>query len=210
MPHRKPSQRVHDSIPLPVEVGEIIINQLSDDTEALRNCALTCRSWATRSQFHLLRAIRVKTRAQLDALYVHFDAHPRRRALVHSVTMAPSSPEELVYLLGIFPPALLARLPNLRTWVIDGVGGENLKTSGPRALFFHKTTLIQLRYTGIEELHLSHILFASEAEFIRLIGSLRHLRRLRYTHVRFRKPEGDLISPNPAPRIFCVVCLYSM
>ncbi len=162
MPHRKPAHRLSNSLqPLPLEVEESIIDHLSDDTEALRNCALTCRSWATRSQFHLFRAIRVKTRAQLDALYDYFDAHPRRRTLVHSVTMAPGSPKELGYLLGIFPPTLLTKLPNVRTWAIEGADdADPTAFSRRRILSFHKTTLTQLRYTGVEELHLSHILFA--------------------------------------------------
>ncbi|KAI1782669.1 hypothetical protein LXA43DRAFT_957125 [Ganoderma leucocontextum] len=112
MPHRKSPKA---ALPyLPLEVEEIIIDQLSDNTNALRSCTLTRRSWVTRSQFHLLQAIRIKTRAQLDVLYRHFDANPPRRALVRSVTVAPDSPKERAYLLGIFPHALLTGLPNLR------------------------------------------------------------------------------------------------
>ena len=202
MSRRKPFQR-NLKCPLPVEVEEVIIDHLSDDTEALRNCALICRSWATRSQFHLFQAIRVKTRAQLYALSDHFDAYPRRRTLVHSITMAPDSPKELGYLLGIFPRALLSRLPKIRTWAVQGDSGDDPNTtsdSRPRALSCHKTTLTQLRYTGIEELHISHIQFVSDGEFIRLLGSFRRLRHLQYTHVHVRK-HGSMIPPNLATRI---------
>ena len=155
-PHRMPFQRLWRPCLLPLEVEERIIDHLqrSDDTEALRNCALTCRAWAVRSQFHLFRAIRVKTGIQLDALYDHFDTYPRRRTLVHSVTMAPGSSEELHYLLGVFPPALLTKLPNVRTWAIQGAddNGSKKTSSRPRALSFHKATLTQLRYSRIEQL----------------------------------------------------------
>lgn len=54
----------HRSIPLPTDVIEQIIDtialleSISERSQALRNCALTCKSWLPRSQYNLFRRVR--------------------------------------------------------------------------------------------------------------------------------------------------------
>ena len=196
MLRRKQSKQIPHGLPL--EVQEIVLDQLSGDVQSLRNCSLVCRSWLPRSIFHLLRAVHIETGAQLDAFCDYLDSHPQRRPLVHSVTMAPILPKEHASLLGTFSSQLLTGLPSLRKWVVRGAGDGHRTQS--RKLSFHRVTLIQLRYTSVEELHLFRVEVSSDMELIRLLTSLSCLRHLHYADVRLGKRLRGLTSPKLAVR----------
>ncbi|TBU23201.1 hypothetical protein BD311DRAFT_94547 [Dichomitus squalens] len=162
---------------LPTETEENIIDLLWDDVHALRSCSLTCRAWLPRSRLHLLYAIILRNREHLIALQDILEKYPARRLLVHSVTTAPkprkSSPRSLI---EVFLLALLMQLSNLRCWKISQTTTKVIKRR--EALSFHRTTLTRLRYSSIDELHLTSIRLASCTEFIRLILALPRLRKL--------------------------------
>lgn len=44
---------------LPIELIELSIDYLRDDTSSLRTCSLTCRDWRFRAQGYLLRSVRI-------------------------------------------------------------------------------------------------------------------------------------------------------
>ena len=159
------------------ETEENIIDHLWDDVQALRSCSLTCRAWLPRSRFHLLYAIRIYDRKQLDALYDTFERYPQRRLLVHSVTTAPKrlkgDPGPVI---EVFPLALLSQSPNLRCWKIDQTTTKVVKQR--EMLSFHPTTFTRLRCSSIDELHLTSLRFKSDTELLRLVLALPLLRKL--------------------------------
>ncbi|KAI0750063.1 hypothetical protein C8Q80DRAFT_1052773, partial [Daedaleopsis nitida] len=52
----------------PLDIEERFIDQLEEDVAALRCCALVSRLWHPRSRYHLLRSIRIRTRAEYLAI----------------------------------------------------------------------------------------------------------------------------------------------
>ena len=112
--------------------------------------------------------------------------------------MAPILPKEHASLLGTFSSQLLTGLPSLRKWVVRGAGDGHRTQS--RKLSFHRVTLIQLRYTSVEELHLVGVEISSDMELIRLLTSLSRLRHLHYADVRLGRCLRGLTSPKLAVR----------
>ncbi|KAM5538660.1 hypothetical protein V8D89_007689 [Ganoderma adspersum] len=171
---------------LPIEIQEHIIDHLVNDVVSLRNCALTCRVWLPRSRSLLLCAFRIATRSSWDAAIDYFQENDRMRPLVRSITMAPA-PTERMWLLGTYPSLLFRMLPNLRRWEIRApVDAEK----GMPRVVFHRTTLIQLRFSPITELHVSSIQFSSLTDFVRLLSSIPLLRVLEYTEIQFARAKG--------------------
>ncbi|OCH94905.1 hypothetical protein OBBRIDRAFT_704440, partial [Obba rivulosa] len=41
----------------PPELTDRIVDFLHDDTESLKNCSLTCRSWTPASRYHIFRSV---------------------------------------------------------------------------------------------------------------------------------------------------------
>ncbi|KAI1794828.1 hypothetical protein LXA43DRAFT_882924 [Ganoderma leucocontextum] len=173
--------------PFPIEIEEHIIDQLVDHFASIRNCSLTCRAWVPRSRFHLFGAVQITTGSALDAVLDYFQTNPHMRPLVRSLATAPT-PTERTRLLGTYPASLIRMLPNLRRWEMRAplVDAKN----HPPKVFFHRTTLIQLRCSPITELHVSSIHFPSQGEFVRLISSIPLLRVLQCSDVHFGTTNG--------------------
>ena len=127
---------------LPIDVQETVIDESADDVDTLRQCALTCRDWLPRSRFHLLSAICISTQEDIYSFCDYLDAHPERRSLVRSITMAPDVAEKRpACLVGTFPVSLLSRLPKLQGWALR----NRLPNKDTLNVSYHSTTLQHLR-----------------------------------------------------------------
>ena len=152
--------------PLVYEVVVGIIDQLQDDIQALRNCALTCRQFRPRSRFHVLTRIRLNRKDQLESLYELLDRESFLGGFIRSVAIS---------LLDVVPLPLLARLPNLSHLRLIGVNPE---INPPRNISLHSSTLLCCRQFGtrIRTLSLHHVYFANTMAFTRLLLALQNIR----------------------------------
>ena len=168
---------------LPIDVQEIVIDESADDAHTLRQCALTCRDWLPRSRFHLFSAIRISTQEEIYSFCDLLDAHPERRPLVRSITMAPGvSEKRQACLVGTFPISLLSRLPKLQGWGLR----SRLPDENRLNVSYHPTTLQLLRTSSpIVDLRLTALNFVSRYEFLRFVTSFTQLKHLQCDAIDF-------------------------
>ncbi|TFK82693.1 hypothetical protein K466DRAFT_499841 [Polyporus arcularius HHB13444] len=150
---------------LPLEVGENIIDHLSEDVYSLCSCALTCRGWNRHARQHLMTSIHIQSREDLYSVHDYIVSNPRMSSSVRSVLISPSDIEQNPRcLLEVLPVDLLKRLPNLQRYCLFG---------HYEPISFHATTLIHIKtYLFVEELHLEHVVFHTSAELARVLIAL--------------------------------------
>ncbi|RDX41517.1 hypothetical protein OH76DRAFT_1302826, partial [Lentinus brumalis] len=159
---------------IPLEVGENIIDQLGGHVDSLRSCALTCRGWNRHARYHLVAAIRVRSREDLYSICDYFTSNPRMASLVRTLSMSPVETEDRLFLVEVLPVDLLKRLPNLQRYSIIGERSPN-----PAFVSFHGTTLLHIKtYLHVEELNLNFLKFRTSVQLARVLMALPRLRRL--------------------------------
>ena len=181
----------------PVEVQEQFIDQFRDDVRALRICALTCRMWRKRSQFHLfVRHIRIRDSWQLKELCAYLSAHESLGHLVQSISINKSPPfqdgepsERYLLASDLISTPLLRRLPNLRRCCLCGA------SLSPQRMIIHPLTLTYLSsFSSIDTLCLYELKLCrplSLASLSRLICALQTLRHLVCQFVTFEDGLAD-------------------
>lgn len=86
------------SLPLPPELYDKIIDQLRDQSDALKSCSVVSKSWTPRSRHHLFSTIRFGSDLGVVAWQNKFSdacnppAHHARTLLVRSVGVFPENP----------------------------------------------------------------------------------------------------------------------
>ncbi|TFK79691.1 hypothetical protein K466DRAFT_469539, partial [Polyporus arcularius HHB13444] len=159
---------------IPLEVAENIIDQLGGQIHSLRKCALTCRGWNRHARYHLVAAIRVRSREDLYSICDYFTSNPRMASLVRTLSMSPAETEKRLFLLEVLPVDLLKRLPNLQRYSILCERWLNSPS-----VSFHDTTLLHIKtYLHVEELNLDHLNFRTSVQLARVLMALPRLRRL--------------------------------
>ena len=178
-PHKDVEINRMDRPRVPVEVGERIINFLALDVETLRSCALACRSWNSRSRYHLFYSVRVSHHRSPDELVQLFRTHPEIPSFVYSVTVyhiprayADLTVGETVHDVAVI--VLLPYLPHLTRWRFRGY-----RPSSQLELFaFRSAGLMCLpRYSCLESLQLRQLLL-SNADLSRIVSSFPRLKNL--------------------------------
>ncbi|TFK78469.1 hypothetical protein K466DRAFT_449540, partial [Polyporus arcularius HHB13444] len=156
---------------IPLEVAENIIDQLSEDVDSLRSCALTCRGWDRHARYHLMASICIQSRDDLYSIRDYFASNPRMSRFVRSLSMSPATTDKNPrFLLEVLPVDVLERLPNLQRYCIAGHGD---------AISFHTTTLFHVKaYLLVEELKLESLQFRTSMDLARVLCALPRLRRL--------------------------------
>ncbi|KAI0787663.1 hypothetical protein C8Q74DRAFT_623677 [Fomes fomentarius] len=180
-------QKLPFSVPsfFPVDIEESVIDQLRDDVQALRNCALTCRTWHLRSRYHLVQSIRVTTRTAYSDLCDFFKDNKTLGRSVKTLSVCPTEDEpKPVSLLAVALVPLPSHLPQLRTYKLRNLRADSL--SSP--LSFHATTLACLKHylPNVQELILDSVSLSNEAELARLARSFPSLGAIRCENVRLR------------------------
>ena len=177
----------------PVEVQDKFIDEFCDDVRALRICALTCRVWRKRSQFHIFgRHIRIRGSGQLKELCAHLSAHESLGHLVQSISINKDQPylrgepsERYLLASDLISTPLLRRLPNLRRCRFWGA------SLLPQEMIIHPLTLTYLSSSSsistlcLYELKLCYPL--GVASLSRLICALKTLRHLVCQVITFEK-----------------------
>lgn len=174
----------------PVEVEESIIDQL-ENVEALRCCALVCRTWRPRTRYHLVRSIRIRTRAEYLTVCDFFQDNHALRSRVQTLTLEDWDPRPFS-LLGVALVPLLQLLPLLRRYRLVHHGLDLKPTelqAGALGLHQRSLTYFKQYARGVQELHLESITFRDPRELARLTMSMPSLRHLHC--VNLRHSTGD-------------------
>ena len=163
---------------IPPEIGDEIIDQLQDDVQSLRACALTCRDWHPRSRIYLFPNILLhgddsRKPEEMNAFTSYLTSDQFLRPLVQSI--------HIPFPLKHFSMALLQQLPNLRFMVLSGKG----YSKWPR-LSFHPVLFACFRaHSHIQTLVLCHVKLCSASQLSTLILSLPSLRHLVFDKISF-------------------------
>lgn len=179
-PARPLPKAITDRIPL--ELNEMIIDDLAHDLHTLTSCALVCRAWLPRSRLHIFYAI-VLEEGNFDQFFAllnsyDFDAHVRSR--VHSMTINPGSPFATRWTIACIS-------------CLDGFFVKSL-TIAHISLSPFETTLAQrmmASFHSVTELVLDFVRFSSFAQALETITILRNLELLSLIHLQFH--EGAVV-----------------
>ena len=106
---------------LPVEVIEVIIENLSDDIVTLHTCSLVARGWHARTRVFIFRQVDLKSMPQIKRLLRSLDADKALEGYITSVVVwiVPDPVDRcaqwpsILTVLDPLPILLLQRLPNL-------------------------------------------------------------------------------------------------
>ena len=177
---------------LALELEENIIDELQDNVQALRRCALVCRSWHIRSRHHLLRSLRIRSVEQLDELCAYFRTHPALRPSVKSLSILPTRREnqcpELIWI------PLVSQLPSVQKLTIASEERNSYREVTHRTSF-HRTLLTSLRvvHHATSILCLYKIAFPNPSELVRLLAALPSLRCLRCEDLQITRMEEETV-----------------
>lgn len=75
------------ALPLPTEVQDEIVDYLSEERQALRACALTCRRWGRRAQMHLFRKVFILSHDNLLHFQLLLESNPKLGQFVRVLTI---------------------------------------------------------------------------------------------------------------------------
>lgn len=172
---------------LPQELVDNIIDQLQEDAESLRSCALTHSIWVLRCQRHLFTRYTIHGIAgflsypeQLGSR-PHLTTHVCHLIVQGSARMSVTDSNEANYarVCSHLLPNLLPTIPNTRTLSIRNVRLLEAHYNGPA---FAAAWSRILHTSRVTELQLDE-LTCTEAPFASLIYAFPHLRVLRITDV---------------------------
>lgn len=93
---------------LPPELVDEVIDKLSDDITALKTCTTVCRTWISRSRFHLFSTLRVGGPAEAFIAFAAF-----LQTTNHASYTAVTGAHDMPY----------TGLSMVRTLYLDGKGG---------------------------------------------------------------------------------------
>ncbi|KAI8976633.1 hypothetical protein BD414DRAFT_422849 [Trametes punicea] len=183
------------SAPWPQEVVYRIIEAI-DDRDTLRSCALVCRQWLPASRYHLFQRILIASHSSFETLVQVRDAPHIAPAYENVRSLQLRDDKERPWL-HLFPLLLFPdRFPRLFFLTMGQFAWD--KHPLPRT-FLHSCT----QFRAVTTLNLSDGIFYSFAEFRRLVGAFKQLRRLFVDNVGWRyssqHPAGS--SPSTSPRL---------
>ncbi|TBU26559.1 hypothetical protein BD311DRAFT_667400 [Dichomitus squalens] len=154
------------SLALPVEVIESVIDRCSRDTDTILAFALTCRDLHPRSTLVLFTDVRPRSRDRLFDLCDVLKAKPERQPFVQSLS---------IHWETFAPYPLLSILPSLRHITFD-----TFETYGERPILCHPSTLLCCRLSGIgiRSLTIAYTEFPTGGAFLQFLSafpSIEHL-----------------------------------
>jgi hypothetical protein len=155
---------------LPPETLDYVIDFLEGDMEALKNCSLTCKDWATRARYHLFRRILV----QLQTESVH--------TLLQVLNSAPILSENFP---SMTDNVRIIRLTGFRA--TEPLLAEALRDLARYFPHLHVLELFHTGYPGVEivnmfqtvdDLRLSRVLFTTPEQAMELLSSFPQLYKM--------------------------------
>ena len=172
---------------LSVEIAELVVDQLRDDIPSLRNVALVSHKHLPRARYHLFDHIRIRNKAQMNALPEFLDEKPYICPLVHAVTISTTDDDPRSFtILEIIPIPLLTRLPNLRRWKITN---QSLDFRGQHWLSLSQSTLSSLHKHArkIGHLSINTLSFSGCADLVRFVCAFSCLHTLVCEEINVKK-----------------------
>ena len=156
-----------DSIRLPWEVIEHVIEYSRGRPNTLCSLSLTCRQLLPRSRCAMISCVQLKCSDRVLSFIEYLQANPTLRPFVHTIVVSLAS----------FAPSLLYMLTNLSS--IECVPSEISPRPGP-IITLHPISLARFRRLGtrIHTLRLTHVSFSTFLAFTQVLlafTSIKHL-----------------------------------
>ncbi|TBU26554.1 hypothetical protein BD311DRAFT_779581 [Dichomitus squalens] len=171
------------SLALPVEVIEGVIDCCSDDTNTILAFALTCRDLHPRSILVLFTEIRHRSRDRLFDLCDVLKAKPERQPIVQSLSIDWKE---------FAPYPLLSILPALRHIMFEG------------PMECHPSTVLCCRRfgCGIRSLTIKTAGFSTCTAFLQFLAAFPSIKHLtcEWLHIRQKGEASPLVQKNNSPR----------
>ncbi|KAH9947527.1 hypothetical protein B0H21DRAFT_329760 [Amylocystis lapponica] len=182
--------RVDPSI-LPPEVTDQIIDNLCGDSEALRQCALTCRAWRPRSQLCLIQDVTIGSRTGLKAFAAHLRgarcmSYPHSLCLAQCNDSTMKAEHQFVHLVPLVLPQVLE---SVKVIVIERINWDYFP---PHPTF----RFIATQFPHVVSLTLRDCSFCSLKELYTILSAFPSLLDLYLMNI-----SGTNISTPPAPTI---------
>ncbi|KAI0791514.1 hypothetical protein BC629DRAFT_367243 [Irpex lacteus] len=199
------STRAFHSTYIPADVVESVIDELRDDGDSLRACALTSRMWVHRSKTHLhrvcvLRHADLRFASKDEAHHYHIlnelpsiisYAKELRLQSVSSDRKVTEDDVELNTQFHVF----LRQFGHVRKLSIVGMSFVEHPIKHPRVARLNWETL----FPAIHTLSLTNGTFAGPQEFLTFVSRFHQLQMAELENIALCRDSSDLKMPSPAP-----------
>ncbi|KAF5370285.1 hypothetical protein D9758_006914 [Tetrapyrgos nigripes] len=201
MPQFSPSE-------LPIELINLIIDQLHDSRPDLKTCALVHRDWLPQSRYHLFHDIELYQNGVAPFLELCSSpystlplAHVQTFGLATNLVVEGEPEDKTMHNCPALDQLLTWQSPeterklitelvfeHLRALSLSGIGWWTLSDNAKAALHGG--------FTSLTELKLWNVVFGFEDEFVELLGALHGLQKLRLDGVVLRRRSAGDIDVN--------------
>ena len=186
---------------LPVEIIELTIDNLQDDSESLKTLAITCRTLVHRTRMHLFRRIIIRSQIETDRLCALLHREPSLKRHIRHVTVRLDGvrptvnglirPYSAGSLFDVVPLRLLPELPRVCNWsFIDSepaIGVQEPWAECTPVEFRTLTVACFAQYAPVLELYLGPLQLSTCTMLARLVASCSSLRLLSCKQLVFRE-----------------------
>ncbi|THU90327.1 hypothetical protein K435DRAFT_676238, partial [Dendrothele bispora CBS 962.96] len=205
------------------EIVDLIIDELYGFRPDLKTCALVCRSWVSRSRFHLFSTICLSNRQNKASLFLALCASPHSTiplARISNVTITTNQFDGVEYKdkqlqdPALFNQVLTWRSPHdgksiadvfrhLKTLSLDWIGWRSLSQTAK--------SMLHLAFQPVTELKLRGIVFKTGDEFLEFLSSLICLEKLCLDYVVLYAPvQSSTMRSNVFPSRFHTINLKNL
>lgn len=181
--------------PLPVEVWEHVIDELSIHLTTLWSCALVCKAWQARSRFHLISKVTLRNKQQVYRLSRLLDEHPALQTRVQTVRLRPDTLSGPMTHFMSFASMLAKKLPAVTSlWLFHSKWMPNTAQNNT---FIHLSN-----FSSLSALSLRGVTFASPLILARLICSFPNLSSLQLVEISISNRAFDSLQlPSVLPPV---------
>ena len=187
---------------IPIEVCELVIDHVAsgtgqETTATLQSCALVCRRWRSRSQYHLFHAVAIRNLHDVSSFATLLKGSPNIAAyikeveLVASVRYAPQFGYDPASASVLSAPCVFTRKGQaIRVLSISSkyMGSKFTSIPLPHLPLKPHFSTVYTRLASLTELSLFELIFPTFGDLIRLLTCFPVLRKLKCTEVCYSKP----------------------
>lgn len=199
------STRAFHTSYIPADVVESVIDELCDDGDSLRACALTARMWVHRSRTHLHRVfvlrhadLKFATKEEAHRYHILTELPSiisyAKELRLQSISSDRKGTEDDVELNTQFH-ALLRQFRHVRKLSIVGMSFVEHRIKHPRVARLNWETL----FPAVHTLSLTNVTFAGPQESLTFASGFRHLQVAELENIALCHDSSDLKMPSPAP-----------
>ena len=159
----------NDSEGIQLDIWNLVIDALANDSRSLKACAITCRAFLRRTRYHLFRRNTIRTSYAAERFVYVLQCNPDCGGFVREFTLQASGS-------AILPESLLPMLPNLR----------NVSFRGPSLSGSTYARLLSEVRRTVSTLDLTFCAFEEFGHFARLVLALPYIKHLTVNFLSMR------------------------